>query len=238
MITYNNLIYTDDNCKICVGISPKTEEVKLHPNTRTISASAFEFCKTLKKIEFNDSLSIIYRNAFVNCINLKEVDFTRTKLFEIDENTFLLCKNLKCVKLSPTCEAIKQSAFKDSGLEEITLSKNLKTICDNAFENTNLKKIKLPKSVTFIGEHVFKNTQITNLYIPENVKQIKDFLDGSNIKNVYYKSLSSDVEALLKSFAKLAGVNVIQEDDLDYLLSKKSSFKEINDAFNKGDIDR
>ncbi len=239
MVTYNKLYYTDSSYKICANVSIKSvKETSLHPNTKTIVANAFESCNKLENIEFNNGLQTIYQKAFFGCTELKAADLSKTKIAKIDKVVFNGCTSLEKVKLPSTVISICESAFNEcKSLEKITLPKNVEYIYDNAFANTSLKKIKLPKTLKVLGNKVFSNTQITDIFLPESLETVGDFLENSKIENIYYKKLSPEVYSMVSMLSKKYKINLVQEDDLDYLLTKKHSFKEINSAYNKG-IDR
>jgi hypothetical protein len=91
--------------------------------------------------------------------------------------------NVKSVVVDSGLTEIKDSAFEDSGLEQITLTNydittganNLAVIGDAAFKGTKLTSISIPDSVTSIGQYAYQNTlYVTNLkysnkmtYVPQ-----------------------------------------------------------------------
>ena len=63
----------------------------------------------IKKLILPKSVMTISENAFANCKNLEEIEFTSVEY--INEYAFDLCDNLKSIKLSKSIRKIDRSAF-------------------------------------------------------------------------------------------------------------------------------
>ncbi|MDY6064770.1 MAG: leucine-rich repeat protein [Finegoldia sp.] len=68
---------------------------------------------------------------------------------------------------------IMDSAFENTGLEEVNLPDGIFSIESNAFKTNKLKNISLPKSLVKIGNEAFKDNQIENLSISDDVVDIQ-----------------------------------------------------------------
>ena len=87
-------------CAESIGIkafnNTALEEVILPENLKTISASAFEKCKKIKKVTIHDKVKTIYERAFKECESLEVVRFNINKTeIEMREHIFIGCANLK-----------------------------------------------------------------------------------------------------------------------------------------------
>lgn len=93
-------------------------------------------CQTIKEIG---------ENAFSECVNLKNIDFTTfTNLEKIGKQAFLKCNEIKKIDFSKSTKllAILEEAFSgDARVNELILPSSLKTIGKEAFKQTNLTRI-------------------------------------------------------------------------------------------------
>ena len=78
-------------------------------------------------------------------------------------------------------------------VQKVVLSKNLKEIKENAFSNCQLTNITIPNSVTTIGSGAFKNcTGLTSITIPSSVTNIGDsaFLGCTGLTEIYVSEMN------------------------------------------------
>lgn len=68
---------------------------------------------------------------------------------------------------------IMDSAFQNTGLEEINLKEGIKTIESYAFNGNKLKDVYIPGSIVKIGSEAFRNNLIENLTISDDVVEIQ-----------------------------------------------------------------
>ena len=127
------------------------------PSTVTHFAgrNTFKDQKNLVSITIPGSIKVIPFACFEGCINLREV------------------------KLSEGLETIGYQAFKDCGIEQVTLpSSMIEGLPSQAFMNcTNLKSVKISdnKKIKFIGSRFVYNCEnLTEINIPEGVEKIHD----------------------------------------------------------------
>ena len=118
------------------------------------------------------------RNTFKDQKNLVSITIPGS-IKQIPWTCFEGCENLREVKLFEGLESIVFQAFKDCGIEQVTLpSSMIEGLPSQAFMNcTNLKSVKIPdnKKIKFIGSRFVYNCEnLTEINIPEGVERIHD----------------------------------------------------------------
>ena len=115
----------------------------------------------LESISFeSDTITSLPGFMFQDDTNLREVKLPKN-LKKIDTCTFAGCTSLKTVEIPSTVTKIKELAFTDSGIEELTLPEGVEEVEGPLFNGTKLKKIYLPASLKEI--HGWFLTDIDNL---------------------------------------------------------------------------
>ena len=104
------------------------KEVTLGKNIIEIERLAFLDCKKLKNINL-DTVRVIGRNAFENCISLEEVHLSAE---DILGGAFIGCNSLSKVELG-----------------------DVYSIGSYAFANTSIEEIEIPSSCSLLGEEAF-----------------------------------------------------------------------------------
>ena len=92
----------------------------------------------------------------------------------IGQESFYKHPELKTVKLSQTLTAIKDAAFAESGLREITIPNNVTEISKHAFANcADLETVNLPSNLSRIGEYAFSECEaIKEISFPNSLISI------------------------------------------------------------------
>ncbi len=161
-----------------------------------IGDSAFENTKLSKKDIVFKNLKTIGENVFENNQNINSVDFSKTNIKKIPNNTFKNCKSLTNVKLNNRIEEIGSGAFENcASLENLDLSK-IKKIDRFAFQNcdkiteinlanieqleefafakcSSLKKVKLSSKLKKINRYTFEECTSLEEINLNNVEVIK-----------------------------------------------------------------
>ncbi len=163
---------------------------------KKIGYGAFDGCEklTCEKINFAKlkKLEEIEDAAFRGCNGFDKVDLSKNdKLVTIWDRAFEGCKNVKTIKLPDNIKEIRQSAFADTGITELTLTK---TIADAIGENGNvfgksyyLKNLTIEDGVTAIPNGTFEHCiSLEEITFPDSVKSIGDSAFSFNVmlKNV------------------------------------------------------
>ena len=84
------------------------QEVNLPENINVVLVGAFEKCGELQSVTWSHKCELIPSNCFEGCLKLTKFNFANAK-------------------------RIGQSAFRNSGLQEVRLAKNIKNVYDSAF---------------------------------------------------------------------------------------------------------
>ena len=212
----------------------KLATLTLNNKLESIGVEAFSNIRTLKTINFSDSVTYYGNRAFactgVTSVSLK-IDDTVTEnggLFSgcseletavITGNTTTLqyaffedCRNLESVTLPENLTGIPSSFFSNCyKLAGITLPANLESIGYNAFYScTSLTSVTIPSTVTTIHDSAFSNSGLTSIVIPDSVTNI-----GSGVfslcKELKTATLPSTMTAVpvacFSNCSKLSSVN-------------------------------
>ena len=92
-------------------------------------------------VSIPSSVLAIGENAFLNCISIKEVDFSNS-VTEIRKHAFEGCTSLLNIKNYDSVQVFDDECFKGSGLAEVTIGENVRAIGRYAFAYMpNLKKV-------------------------------------------------------------------------------------------------
>ena len=168
------------------------KELTIPKTIRTIAYYAFATCEELEKINFNEGLETIGKEAFFYCTSLKELLFPET-LIEIGKQAFWACEDLESISFPSSLETIGDNAFDDCPkLTSVDLSQTkVKSLRSTFYECPNIEEVKLPETleslkIEFLGDHktAYMNEKITSLYIPASVKEVWGAFPGCpNLKN-------------------------------------------------------
>lgn len=134
----------------------------------------------IQKINFPSTLVSIEESAFQDCINLSEVDLSRTKI-----------------------ETIGVSAFIDCGISTLSLPEGLKEIQDQAFYgNKSLKEVKLPLGIQVVENSAFCSSSIVKVELPNSVTRLgyRAFADCADLKDfiVYDATVDGNGETIVE----------------------------------------
>lgn len=143
----DGLEYVGRKCFSKSGI----EEIELPASVRVVAGAAFQDCKRLRRAVLNEGLDALgekwlvdgkeYRGMAFSGSGLERANIPST-LKEIEEETFLDCKNLRSVQFSEGLERIGARAFMWSGVERVALPRSTRTICGWAFAKCgNLRSV-------------------------------------------------------------------------------------------------
>ena len=172
---YGNACYLGNaNNPYLVLVKPKDPtyvKFEIHPNTKIISDSAFENCKSIKSIVIPDSVEIIGDNAFYWAESLTDV-IIGNSVKHIGAKAFYDCYSLENLVFGNSIESIGEGAFVGcNALVEITIPDSVVYIGKSAFGCClGLQYVTIPNSVTTMGDFVFGScTSLTSIVIPESV---------------------------------------------------------------------
>lgn len=195
--------------EIFAGIDIETIDI---PKDFTLSSAMFEKCQKLHSINLLGSHITIPERCFCNCINLTEIDITKTAL--IKDEAFRGCQNLS-VSTIPADTLVAVSAFEESGATDVIIE-DISKVCNRVFADCkSLKKLTInvadgptsvssalvkgcknlqtvvftgrTKNLTVIEAAAFKETKNLNtISLPDTIKTIsKEAFYDSGIENIH-----------------------------------------------------
>ena len=131
-----------------------------------------------------ESVGVIRRNAFTDCIYLTSITFSLTEenvtsdsVVIIGLAAFLGCTGLTSITIPASVSAIPGYAFADcTNLISIVLSNSVTKIGSNAFADCyEIKSVIIPDSVMAIGSWAFSNCfGLTHITVPNSLQKIED----------------------------------------------------------------
>lgn len=182
------------------------------PKDFTLGSEMFEKCQKLHSVNLLGSHITIPERCFCDCINLTEIDITKTAL--IKDEAFRGCQNLS-VSTIPADTLVSASAFEETGVTDVIIE-DISKVCNRVFADCNsLKKLTInvadgptsvpsalvkgcknlqtvvftgrTKNLTVIEAAAFKETKNLNtVSLPDTIKTIsKEAFYDSGIENIH-----------------------------------------------------
>lgn len=195
--------------EVFAGTNIETTDI---PENFTLNSAMFEKCQKLHSINLLGSHITIPERCFCNCINLTEIDITKTAL--IKDEAFRGCQNLS-VNTIPADTLVSVSAFEETGVTDVIIE-DISKVCNRVFADCNsLKKLTInvadgptsvpsalvkgcknlqtvvftgrTKNLTVIEAAAFKETKNLNtVSLPDTIKTIsKEAFYDSCIENIH-----------------------------------------------------
>lgn len=195
--------------EVFAGTDIETTDI---PENFTLNSAMFEKCQKLHSINLLGSHITIPERCFCNCINLTEIDITKTAL--IKDEAFRGCQNLS-VSTIPADTLVAVSAFEESGATDVIIE-DISKVCNRVFADCkSLKKLTInvadgptsvssalvkgcknlqtvvftgrTKNLTVIKAAAFKETKNLNtISLPDTIKTIsKEAFYDSGIENIH-----------------------------------------------------
>lgn len=152
----DNVLFSKDGTKLVLYPSARDGNTYIIPDgTEIIGNDSMRFCGSLTSVIIPDSVKVIGSSVF-ELTPITDI-IIPDSVESIGESAFLMCQNLKHVKLSESVTEIANDTFAGCiSLNDITIPSNVKTIGDRAFvECAGLKSITVGKNVMEIGKHTF-----------------------------------------------------------------------------------
>lgn len=149
----------------------------------------------LKEVIFEGEKTKINAGAFQGSASLESVKLPG-RLTTINGSTFYACTELKAIDLPDTLTSIQISAFRESGLAEVSLSK-IKTLGKWAFRGTPLTEVTLPGSLRTVDHAVFSEcTQLKTVHVEEGMNTIffEMFANCQRLEKIYLPHSLEEIE--------------------------------------------
>lgn len=124
--------------------------------------------------------------------NGSELDYIRNitignSVEEIGAEAFRECRLLKSITIPDSVKIIRESAFNETYLDDLTLGNGLETIEDLAFKNLKVKEVVLPESVINVAPGAFGRS-VEKITIGSKLDDIKFLSNMPNLKEVQISS--------------------------------------------------
>ena len=210
-------------------IIPERQEYegRMYP-VKEIGDSAFAHNDNLKSVIMNE-VTVIGHNAFANCKNLIELQFSEP-ITEVGSKAFINCRNLKDIGVPINARQIGSWAFAYcENITKIQLSDKVHNIGECAFYNCGkLEKINIPDSVHVIGAEAFgRCTSLSSIILPDSVTYTGKyvFIGCDNLKKVYINK-----PVMLRDTAIPAGVEISPIDAEYFDNGDQKNLQEFSDA--------
>lgn len=183
--TYLGYIFGARYADFSKGYYPHTLlRVTLLSGCRTLGKNAFYECVTLKEVALPDTLEEIGIRAFYNCTSLYSVALPDS-LKTLRENAFLACDGLVFVTFGKGLTSMGINAFMNcDSLEEVSLPSSLSSLPASAFAGcVALEELDLG-GVTSVGAEAFRNCNAIktvratgNVSFEKGNERVKNLLD-------------------------------------------------------------
>ncbi|MDD4291870.1 MAG: leucine-rich repeat protein [Clostridia bacterium] len=149
-------------------------KVVFNDTLTTIGAQAFMNCTKLTEIALPNSVTEIGTECFSGCTALTKAALS-TEILDISDKAFYNCTALADVTYPTHYTRIGDSAFyKCSAITSIDLPETVKRIEANAFYSTKataVKTLKLPSSLEYLGNYCFRYIGLSELTIPDTLTE-------------------------------------------------------------------
>lgn len=219
--TQNNDVWVTLNDIILIKYNGTDTELVIPKNIQTIAAAAFadnesitsvdfskssvgfigdrafENCSNLKKVIFNEKVSVIKERVFHNCSALKDITLPST-LTELGGEAFEGCSSLTHIEIPKGVQVLDTGLFKDcTALTSVKLNEGLKYIYSLAFENcTSLGIIEFPKTLQEIYSIAFSDCiSLTRIVFEESQSNIyPSAFSCENIQEIVFKGGTPQID--------------------------------------------
>ena len=223
--------------------SPNLTKVTIGKNVKTIGASAFGECKSLKTVIFEDSDTVqkticdyafykcpvlttvdfgnavksIGNYAFYSCQSLNKLDFSKNSVKTIGDYAFTVCKSLESIEFPESLESIGYGAF----------SANTNGY-RGSYVASSLKSVKFGRGLKSIADYAFyENRQLNTVKFTGDALTSIGYWSFCNIAITELDLSGTDASINMYAFphctsletVKLSGVKTIGSNAFDYCTS-------------------
>lgn len=164
--------YAFDGCK---ALSTITFEDGLK-SIGTVDGYCFSNCGVLS-LNFPSSIERISKYAFSNCNKLTDVTFNNDISKDaLGKGIFEGCTSLYQVNLADNTTSLGEAMFRGcSALKTIELPKGFQYLGERCFENSGLEVLTIPETISFIGSYCFYNCQLSKVSLPKTLQTIEPY---------------------------------------------------------------
>ncbi len=147
--------------------------------------------KGITTVVVPNTVKHIGNDGFNECIDLKKVVLPET-LETIEDGAFIWSRNLKEVNIPANLTYLGRLAFRDTGIQRITIPQGITNIPEGLFMDClNLQQVILPQGLIAIGERAFFNCPaMESVLLPSTVETIGEealgWIDSSFADCLYW----------------------------------------------------
>lgn len=180
-----------------------------------IGEYSFAYNRTINgSLIIPNTVTIIKKSAFENCIGITGDLIIGDSVEEIGEWSFSSCSNLEGLKLGNSVKTIKSNAFKQcSGFKGcLDIGDSVEQIESNAFYMTSFTELKLGTSVERLGNAAFEYCKYLTgkLILPEKVRYVGErCFEECNFGEIIIKSTDPFMTVCDDAFAIRGGVRSV-----------------------------
>lgn len=198
----DGILYNKAKSEIYRGSVGLEGDLYIDNTVAVIKPGAFSACQKIENLFIPSSVSTIGADAFSNCNSLKKVDFEQG-LTILEAGAFMYCSKLESISVPTTVTEIGEEAFAYSGISKAIIPEGVTSVGANAFLGCeNLTKINVPKSVTSIGENAFGYRLDGQEFTKQDNFSMSVYSDSSALK--YAKENKIDYDVADRSLKKTA----------------------------------
>ena len=140
-----------------------------------IEHNAFEGNNSITAVTIPSLVSTIGYSAFNSCKSLRRV-MDASRVTEMQGFEYTDCTNLTSVTLSGALQKVGYRSFAGTALTRLVLPASMKEIGSSAFEDCHqLNSVEFNKGILSIKDHAFKNSGLASLALPESIKEIGEW---------------------------------------------------------------
>ncbi|MCH5164232.1 MAG: leucine-rich repeat protein [Clostridiales bacterium] len=180
----------------------------------SIGYNAFDGCKNLKSINFNNcGITKINSSTFQNS-GLESITIP-SGVKSIDSNAFYGCQNLATINNFEACDidTIQSGTFQNSGIESIIIPASVKTIGNYAFDGcSSLINVWFydNSKLESIGSSAFNNSGLSSITLPSNVASIgiAAFYDCKSLHTVNLNNKLSSIDSSVFRYSGLTSISI------------------------------
>ena len=203
-IGYGN--YSDGYQSFFYYIPTSVKEVVV-TNQSQIKNAAFNGCKYIEKITYNQPLEYLGNSAFQNCQALLQFNSDESGTLNIEgaslsvgDCAFKNCEKIETIKLSNGIVSVGEYAFENTGITEMKFPNSVQTIKIGALKSCNkLKTLEVP----FVGKGRDASAYEAVLGFIFGYETTKKYSNIYNTNDAFINHQHSDIDGLTWQYTRI-----------------------------------
>ena len=177
--TYEDGVLYDSSGEVLLLYPPRRGGAFTVPSgVKSIDASAF-YGSSVTSVSMPSSVTKMGAGVFRDCKNLQQCELS-PDLKALSDRTFMGCSSLRRFDLPSGLTAIGAEAFRESGLQSLSMPESLTKIGQSAFHGCkSLAQVEFGEGLNTIGKEAFRDCQaLTQAVIPSSATIEKEAFRG------------------------------------------------------------